>query len=77
MTATNSIRIEVSANNSVTKPADQYPTGADILADTDLMVYLGVGENVELIQNNLTVDGSTPVRAGDVWSFRTKANDKG
>lgn len=78
MTAASSIQIANGVDNTVTRPASQYASGHDILADTDLLTFLGVStENVELTRNGIAVTNDEHVQAGDVWSFRTRANVKG
>jgi hypothetical protein len=78
MTASSSITIANGVDNAVTRPVDQYANGHDILADHDLLTFLGVStENIELTRNGIAVTSDEAVQAGDTWSFRTKANVKG
>ena len=78
MTATSSFQIANGVDNAVTKPISAYASGHDILADGDLLSFLGVStENVELTRNGVAVSADEHVQAGDTWSFRTKANVKG
>lgn len=72
-----SITIGFGPGNSITKPAEAFPTLGHVLGDARLMAVLGASpDGVTATLNGVTATSSAILRGGDVIAFHTKAHEK-
>jgi hypothetical protein len=70
------IVISYGPNNTVSRPASDFPTVNSILGSAVLKQFLGFGSNVEARVNGITVASDYALSANDNVELITKANSK-
>jgi len=71
------IKITFGVNNTVEKPAADYPTVGAVLEDTNLRQFLGFGSNIEAQVNGVSEGADYALEDGDAVDLVTRANKKG